>query len=134
SSLQKKEAKDVSRIDVLVASTSLDLKAEVIAASVAARPDMNLVEGRFVAVAEVDDILDAMPASAQCALVLVGPTTETHELAQLWLAKRADLVVLHVDVVDDTVRIALRDPSLDSLLSALRGLVERLGMQGQERV
>jgi AAA+ superfamily predicted ATPase len=129
-----KEIKDVSRINVLVASTSPDVKAEVIAASVAARPDMNLVESRFVAVAEVDNILESTPSSPQCALVLVGPSTVTNELEERWLAERADLVVMHVDVVDDVVRIALRDPSLDSLLSALRGLVERVGIQGQERV
>jgi SpoVK/Ycf46/Vps4 family AAA+-type ATPase len=129
-----KEAKRVLPIDVLVASISLDVKAEVIAASVAARPDMNLLESRFVTVAEVDAILESVSPSSQCALVLIGPSAETDELAERWLTERADLVVLHVDVVDDIVRIALRDPSLDSLLSALRGLVEHVGGQRQERV
>ncbi len=129
-----KEAEGVSRINVLVATTSLDVKAEVIAASVAARSDMNLVESRFVAVAEVDSLLESIPSSPQCALVLIGPSTETDELAERWLAERSDLVVMYVDIIDDIVRIALRDPRLESLLSALRGLVEHVGTQGQERV
>jgi AAA+ superfamily predicted ATPase len=59
--------------------------------------------------------------------VLVSRPTETDELTQRWLAKRTDLVVMHVDVVGDIVRIGLRDPRLDSLLTALRELVERVG-------
>jgi AAA+ superfamily predicted ATPase len=124
----------VSRINVLVAATSADLKAEVIAESVAARADMTLVQRRCVSAAEVDDLLDDVPLTAQFALILVGRGNETDELAQRWLAERADLVLVLVDVVDDVVRIAVRDPRLDSLLSVLRGLVERVGTETEERV
>jgi AAA+ superfamily predicted ATPase len=131
---ENRRSKGVSRINVLVATTSLDVKAEVIAASVAVRPDMNLVERRCVLVTEVDSLLNSLPSSPPCALVLVGRPTEISELAQHWLAKRADLVVMMVDVFDDVVRLALRDPRLDALLTALRGLVDRVGTQGPERV
>jgi hypothetical protein len=110
------------------------VKAEVIAESVAARQDMSLVEGRCVSMAEVDTVLKSIASSARCALALVGRSTETNELAQRWLAERDDLVVMHVDVVDDIVRIGLRDPMLDSLLTALRELVERFGAESRERV
>src|SRR5262249_3703390 len=46
-------------------------------------------------------------------------------------------VVLQVEIVTDIVRIAgiaLRNPSLESLLDALRGLVERVRNQPQQRV
>jgi len=123
----------VSRINVLVTTTSRDVKAEVIAASVEARTDMNLVNHRSMSVADANAILDSMPPSAQCALVLVGRPSDTDELAQQWLAKRVNLVVMHVDLVDDVVRIALRDPRLDSLLAALVGLVEHVGNRGRQR-
>ena len=124
----------MSRINVLVATTSPDVKAEVIAACVAARPDMNLIENRCVTMAEVDTVLESIASSTSCALVLVGRSTETNELAQRWLTERVDLVVMHVDVVDDIVRIGLRDPRLESLLTALRELVERIGTQRRGRV
>jgi len=117
----------VSRINVLVASVLPDLKAEVIAEAVAARRDMNLVEGRCVAAAEVDALLESIPESPQCALVVVGRPADTDELAGRWLADRADIVVMHVDVVGDVVRIDVRAPRLDPLLTALRELVERVG-------
>lgn len=124
----------MSQINVVVAATAPDVKAEVIAESVDARPDMTLVRGRAVAAADVDGILPSLPATPQCAIVLVGRPAETSVMADRWLALRADLVVMLVDVLEDIVRIAVRDPRLDSLLSALRGLVERVGAAGQERV
>lgn len=124
----------MSQINVVVATTSPDMKAEIIAASVVARPDMNLVKGRCVKVEEVDILLESIDSLARCALVLVGRSTETGELAQRWLALRDDLVVMHVDVIDDIVRIGLRDPRLDSLLTALRELVEHVGTQRRDRV
>ena len=121
-------------INVLVVATSADVKAEVVAESVSARADMNLVGGGVIKIDKVDPFLDATPAPPPCAVVLVGDPAETYELAERWLSKRADLVVMLVDVVDDVVRIALRDPRLDSLLTALRGLVERVGTQDEVRV
>jgi hypothetical protein len=120
----------VSRINVVVATTSPDVKAEVIAEAVAARPDMNLLERRWVAAAEVDALLASIPEFPQCALVIVGHRPETHELAQQWLAARADIVVMHVDVIGDDVRIAVRAARLNPLLTALRELVERVAAQG----
>ncbi len=121
------------RIDVVVTTTSRDVKGEVIAASVDARPDMHLVEHRCVAVSEVESLLSSIPPSAPCALILVGRPGDASEFARQWLARRANLVVMHVDLVDDVVRVALRDPRLESLLSALVGLVERVSDRDFER-
>ncbi len=122
------------QIKVLVATTSRDLKADVIAETVAKRTDMTLVENRSLAVAEVDTILDSIADHVGCALVIVGNPTETYELAQWWLAKRSALVVLYVDVVGDNVRIGLRDPRLGPLLTTLRELVDRFGTERTKRV
>ena len=124
----------MSPIDVVVASTTGGYQAEIVANAIAARPDMRLVDGRYVPLREVDDLLAAIPAVQRCALVLVGLSAETGELAERWLAERTSLVVLYVETVDDVVRIALRDPRLDSLLGALRELMESVGTQPQERV
>jgi AAA+ superfamily predicted ATPase len=124
----------VSRINVLVAATSLDIQAEAIAAAIAARTDMVLVESRVVAAAEVAVLLESIPLSPQCALVLVGPHVDTEEPAERWLAERKDLVVLRVDTIDDVVRIEVRDVRLDSLLAALRELVDHAGASSRARV
>jgi len=116
----------VSLINVVVAITSPDVKAEIIAEGVKARPDMNLVRGEHVEATEVDAILETIPRLSQCALVIVGHPAETYELAERWLAERPDIVVMRVDVVGDMVRIGVR-PRLDSLLTTLRRLVEHVG-------
>jgi len=119
----------VSRINVLVATTSPDVTAEVIAEAVAARPDMNLLERRPIAAAHVEVLLSSLPTTPRCALVIVGRASDTDELAKRCLAQRSDLVVMEVDVADDTVHIAVRAPRLDPLLTALRELVERVATQ-----
>ena len=124
----------MAQIYVLVATTSPDLKAEGIASSVVARSDMTLLENRSVEIGEVDAILDSVPIANRCALVLVGPSAQTNDVAQRWLARRDDLVVMLLDIVGDIVRIGLRDPRLESLVTALRELVERVGTQRRERV
>ena len=122
------------RINVLVAATSPDIKAEGIAVAVAGRPDMALVAGRVVAVMEADTVLESLPPFEPCALILVGRYDTAEELAERWLIERADLVVLHVDLIDDVVRIALRDIGLTSLLTELRSLVDRAGSVPHEGV
>lgn len=128
----------MSQINVLVATTPQDLNAEIIAAfiatSVKERPDMSLVENRFVGVEEVDSLLESVEPSTPCALVLVGPSPETNELAGRWLAEREYLVVMHIDAIGDVVRIGFRDLRPDSLLTALSELVEHVGAQKRERV
>jgi AAA+ superfamily predicted ATPase len=131
------EDESASAINVLVVATSPDMKAEGIAAAVEARSDMDLVGHRVLTVAETDVRLQSLPLPLPCAVVIVGPPATTEDLAERWLAARADLVVMHVELVADLVRIAgvaLRDPSLPSLLSALRELVERVSTQPQQRV
>jgi len=110
------------------------MKAEIIATSVAEHPDMNLVTSPCISVKELDAAFKFIGTSTRCALVLVGHSNETNEIARHWLTKRDNLVVLIVDVVDDIVRIGLRDPRLESLLMVLRDLVERVGVQSSERV
>jgi hypothetical protein len=124
----------VSQIHVLVAATSPDLKAEGIASSVTSRSDMTLLESHVVEITRVDEILEEVPISERCALVLVGPISQTNEIAQRWLARRDELVVMLVEIVGDIVRIGLRDPRLESLVTALRELVERVGTQHPDRV
>ena len=122
----------MSRINVVVATTSPDVKAEVIAEAVATRADMSLVAGHWVLAAEVAALLESVPTSPQCALVIVGRPAETNELASGWLAKRPDIVVMHVDVVGDAVRIEVRAARLDPLLTALRELVARVVMHAAD--
>jgi hypothetical protein len=132
----------VPRINVLVVTTSPDLKAEVIAECVSARPDMTLVGKRCVPLRPVPDVallFQDLSPSVPCALILVSRTAEISdleigELTRQWLTERAGLVVMHIDVIEDIVRISLPDPRLDSLLNALRGLVEGAGAEGQTRV
>lgn len=121
------------RINVVVASTSPDLEAEGIARSVEARSDMRLVEGHCLSSEEVEKVLESVPATTPCALVLVERASESDEVAQRWLAKRSDLVILRVDI-NGQVRIGLRDPRLDSLLAALRELVEGVSAHNRERI
>lgn len=124
----------MSRIHVLVVTSSPDLQAEVIAESVAARPDMTLVNGRCLSLAEVDRALEDTPPTAPRALVLVDQNAKTDEMTRRWLTERTGLVVMYVDVIDDIVRFSVTDPRLDSLLNALRGLVESAAFEGQDRV
>ncbi|MGE5113272.1 MAG: ATP-binding protein [Acidobacteriaceae bacterium] len=123
----------VSRIHVVVASTSPDLEAEGIARSVASHSDMNLVEGRCFSTQDIDRVLESIPPATPCALVLVERVSESDEPARRWLAKRSDLVVLRVDIKGH-VRIGLRDPRLESLLAALRELVEGVTGNNRERI
>ena len=122
----------VSRINVLVASTSEDVRAGVIARAVAAREDMDLLLPDPVAAAEVDALLSTIPRTPRCALVVVGPAAETHGLAGRWVEQRRDLVVMEVDLAGDTARITVRAPRLDPVLTTLRELVERVAVQEPE--
>ena len=123
----------MSHINVLVVWTSADLKAEVLAKCVAARPDMTLVGARFVVADKAETFLDSLALPEHCAVALVGDPADP-TLAERWLARRADLVIMLVNVAGDFVRLALRDPRLNSLLNALRDLAEGSGTQGRERV
>jgi hypothetical protein len=124
----------VARINVLVATTALDWRAGIIAEAVAARPDMNLLVRPPVAASEVDALLQTIPATPRCALVIVGPVRDTDEPAKRWLAQRPDLVVMDVDVDvgGNTARIAVRAPRLDPVLTALRELVEHAAAREPE--
>lgn len=122
------------KTNVLVATTLPDLKAEVIAAAVAARSDMVLVKDGPVAARDVARVLDSLGGAAGCALLIVGDPNETYRLSQQWLTKRSDLVVLCVDVVGDNVRFELHDPRLAPLLTALRTLAESSGPEIAARV
>lgn len=123
------------QINVLVAATAPDIEAEGIAAAVAERMDMTLVEGRVLTVAEMGTLLESTPLSEPCAVVLVGPHTDTEEPAERYLAERPNFVVMRVDApVGDVVRIALHGVGLEELLSELRALVDHVGFAPRERV
>lgn len=122
----------VSPINVIVAATSPDVKAEIIAAAVGRRVDMTLVEQRVLHVAEVR--VDSLPSFPQLALVVIGGEDDTKETAKRWLAERPDLIVVRVEVVGDIVQIALRDIGLDPLLTILRELANPSVSHPQGRV
>lgn len=120
---RKGKGSHVMQIDVLVAAASHDLKADGIAAAVAARNDMTLAANRVLTVREADTLLRAIPQSLPCALVIVGLHSDTEAVAENWLSQRHKLVVLRVDVVEDLLLMAARDVSLDAVLIALQALV-----------
>lgn len=103
-----------------------------IAKSVAARADMTLVGDRPLRPGDADARLAELPPSPRAAVILVGRAADSD--VDRWLAERANLVVMHVDFIDDTVRMSVRNPHLDSLLNALRGLVERGEIEPQRRI
>jgi hypothetical protein len=108
-------------IQVVVAYTASDIKAEVIENSVAARPDMILVANRAVAAVEVERLLETIVEPA--AVFIVGSPGDTADMARQWLAEHANLLVVHVDIVGDRVRFGLRNPRLDAVLNAVRELL-----------
>ncbi len=124
----------MSHVCVVVATTSPDVKAHVLAEYVAAHDDMILLKDRAVSVVEAEEILGSLADGAGCALVIVGSSNDSSDLAQDWLARRSDLVVLHVDLVGSNVQITLRDPGMEMLLTTLRELVHRFGTEKRQRV
>jgi len=119
--------------------------ATAIARAVADRTDMQLIEGSpddnsgWVQAAEVETILRSLDPATRCALVLVGNSEGLENLVQSWLSVRSDLAIMYVDVVDHMVRITLRalnldSLNLDSLLTALRDLVEDAASQKPKAV
>ena len=121
------------RIQVLVATTSPDLKASFISEAVARRTDMALVENRIFAAEEVQATLATMAPEAPAALIVVGRNEFSEDMAARWLAQRRNLVVLGVDIVGDQILVAIRDPGMESLLEALRDLLARAGRSPAER-
>jgi hypothetical protein len=117
----------VSLIKVLLVTTSPDLKAEVVAEAVVARPDMVLVRGRSLFVTEAHSALNELPSSTPSGLILVSRSGETGDLIECWQTEHPRLVAVRLDVSDDLVHISVRDPQLDSLLNSLRGLVDDAG-------
>ncbi|MET0815376.1 MAG: ATP-binding protein [Pseudoxanthomonas sp.] len=110
-------------IRVLVAAASPDIKAEGISVAVERRDDMVLAENRAVSLFEVESHLRAIPPEIGCALILIGNRSDAQRLETRLLAEKRRLVILHLDVVDDLAKIALRDPQLDSLLTSLCDLL-----------
>src|SRR6476620_711784 len=110
------------------------MTAEGISAAIAQREDMTLIEDRIVGLAEVGRLLDEMPLPVNCAVILVGPQSETETSTSSWLAQHKELVVLRVDILGDLVRFTARDIGMDSLFAALQELVNRSGFSPSERV
>jgi SpoVK/Ycf46/Vps4 family AAA+-type ATPase len=122
-------------IDVVLAITSSDLTGtEVIAENVDARDDMRRVEHRCIPVSEVERVLDALPPGLPCAVILLGRSSDTNEMALRWLAARTSLVVMQLDLVERRlIQLELRDPGLDSMLNGLHGLVSAVGEGARDR-
>lgn len=121
---------------VLVAASSPDIQEEAIRRAIAQRHDMTLLKDRHVSMVEIEGLLGAIPSDALSALVLVGHPTATEAAAARWLAERPKLVVLRVDVPANALRIELRekDVQMDSLLAALRELIDRASALASGRV
>jgi hypothetical protein len=115
----------VSQIQVLVATIAKDLTAEVISTAVARSTGMTLLGSRVVSVFEIEELLTELPPVVACALVLVGPASETEAIETRWLSQRRRLVVLRLDTVDDIVHLAARRVGMDALLAALCVLLDR---------
>jgi len=110
-------------VNVVVAATALDIKAESIAGAVAERPDMTLVAGRVLTVPEVDTLVAARTLTGRCCIVLVGPDAATEAPAERYLAEPANYVVLRVTApLDDGVRLATYRVGLRGVLNALSAL------------
>lgn len=120
-------------ITALVAVTSPDVKANVVFFAVENRPDMLLAERRVVSLFEVDGYLRGIAPDTACVLILVGHRREAQRLEDRWLAERKHLIIVHLEVVDDVVRLSLRDPDLDSLLNSLGELSMRDGLTAADR-
>lgn len=95
---------------------------------------MSLFDPRILSASQVDSLLDSIPPLPRCVLVVVGHPADTAEVAARWLDRRADIAVMHVDVVGDVVRIAVRSLTVDPLLTALRQLLERVVGQAPGQV
>jgi AAA+ superfamily predicted ATPase len=116
----------MNALHVIVAATERDLSAAGLAAAVARRDDMTLVEGRSVGIGDVDRLL-ARGSAAPHAAVLVSRGEAEDDVAD-WLQRHPELVVLCKDIVGDAVRFELRGMGLDGLLTALGQLsAARLG-------
>jgi AAA+ superfamily predicted ATPase len=114
----------VARIHVVVAATSPDIEAEGIAAAVESSVDMALVGGRAVPVADIEELLAAIPRDPPRVLVLVGPDNATG-FAERRFMERAGLVVIRVNVpFGHMVRTTFNDISLQNLLDQIRVLAE----------
>lgn len=124
----------MSPINVLVIATKPDIEAEGIAAAVAECTDMTLVKGRVVMVTEIGALLESTPLPGPCAVVFVGPDTDTEEPAERYLLERPDFVVMRVNApIGDVVRIALHGVGLQELFAELRALVDHAGFAPQGR-
>lgn len=117
----------ISKIHVLVAATPHDVQAEGISTAVSSRSDMWLVAGPVIPLADVPAVLEAIPRSTPCAVLVVGQDVDIERLAHQWQASWRGLVVASVDVIKTTVRIETRDATLDldSLLNSVSELVVR---------
>src|SRR5215469_13171929 len=116
-------ASPIPPLQVVVAATALDIKAESIAGAVAERTDMALVGGRVLTVPEVDALIESQNLSGRCCIVLVGPDPATEAPAERYLARSAEYVVLRVTApLGDGVRLATYQVGLRGVLNALRAL------------
>jgi hypothetical protein len=115
----------VSRIKVLVATTSKDLQAELILVALSQCTDMSLVCDRVVLECDVKPLLAQLSPGEPCGLVLCGQSSKADSLASGWLARCSGLVLLRVNIADDLLQITARSVGMGALLDALRSLATR---------
>jgi AAA+ superfamily predicted ATPase len=124
----------VTSISVIVAASPHDVQADGIEAALRTRPEIVLVGGGVLELADVPAALSTIPNWQTCALVLVGPSAPVRQQEMRWLSERARLVVLCVDVAEDVVRFSLKDPRLGTLIDSLLDLVQRAARDPDDRL
>jgi len=132
-----RDDRGVEQALVIVAANALDLRVAGVASAVDARDDMALVGGHVVALGEVGSLLASIASELPCAVICVSRLDGDAPVGR-WLAQRAGLVVLNVDLGSEGPAPALRferfaphDMRLDSMLHGLR---ELMLLPGGERV
>ncbi|MDM0085078.1 ATP-binding protein [Variovorax sp. J31P179] len=124
----------MTTISVIVAASPHDVQADGIEAALRSYPDIAVVGGGVLKLADVPAALATIPDSQVCALILVGPEATVRQQELRWLTERMRLVVMCVEVAGDVVRLALRDAGLVTLIDLLRDLVERAARAPLDRV
>jgi AAA+ superfamily predicted ATPase len=123
-----------AQVEVLVACDYPDIKANVLADAIRLRSDMRLLREQVVPLADVDSIMASLSDAHTYALIAVGDPTITTAFGRRCLERHPNIAVLYLDVVGDAVRIELRNPTLESILSTTRSLVKHIRGGQAERV
>jgi hypothetical protein len=132
---EREETDGVRPLRVLITtSTHPDVKAEGIRSIIAAEPNMRVFEDEVLRVADIGPILAKIPTGEPCALIWVGGTFDTSDLAHQWLRSHPRLVIVLVNIIGDFVQFGLRNPDGDAFIAAVFTLLKYAGAASAERI